>query len=746
MNTNLDLKRNLKLKNFLYSLIVFLVVVFSCELASGQSLNFGFEEPPSKYGMPIGWSWLGDPYTVDSDSVIRHSGHYSFSFSNTVHKPETYGGITHSINPYTGKTIELRAYIKLENVSDSMTLLIRTAGENNEYISFGGIGNKKGTSDWKHYTVKGVLSSNVKAISIVALLSGTGKVWVDDFEVLIDGENISSMEPVTEEVKMTRNSSEFDGNSGIRFKTMDSATVTDLTLLCKVWGFLKYYHPQVRKGNYNWDDELFRIMPEIISAESHGQTNKILAAWIRRLGQVEAGEEKLPTAEEIKLLPDLSWITPALGDDLYKQLTTVKYCRRSPECYYVTLFTGAGNPLFKNEDSWSMLIYPDAGYRLLALFRYWNMIQYYFPYRNLIDGDWESTLTEFIPELLMARNDFEYKTSMLRIIARVSDTHANMLSPENWVARYKGVSAIPAKIKFVQGMAVVTRTVENKAGEVPELKPGDIIKSVNGKKIESIISEKIPFTPASNYPTQLRIIGEELLRTNDTVASIVLVRDSVELNKRFKCISVNDFKPGNRKDSSFKILENNIAYLFPGSLSPGSIHKVMKYAVQERGLIIDLRCYPGDFIVYSLSEYLMPEKKEFVKFTSGSTIWPGLFFYHVHLTVGHANSNYFKGKIVIIVDEETQSQAEFTVMALRRSPRAIVIGSTTAGADGNVSMIYLPGGIRTMISGIGVYYPDGAETQRIGIVPDIEMKPTIKGIRSGKDELLERAIQIIKSE
>ena len=56
-----------------------------------------------------------------------------------------------------------------------------------------------------------------------------------------------------------------------------------------------------------------------------------------------------------------------------------------------------------------------------------------------------------------------------------------------------------------------------------------------------------------------------------------------------------------------------------------------------------------------------------------------------------------------------------------------VFGSTTAGADGNVSTIILPGKIRTMISGIGVYYPDGTETQRVGIVPDVEVKPTIKG-------------------
>ena len=72
------------------------------------------------------------------------------------------------------------------------------------------------------------------------------------------------------------------------------------------------------------------------------------------------------------------------------------------------------------------------------------------------------------------------------------------------------------------------------------------------------------------------------------------------------------------------------------------------------------------------------------------------------------------------------------------------IGSQTAGADGNVSFITFPGNYTTRFSGIGVYYPDGEETQRIGIVPDIEVKPTIQGVREGRDEVLEKALELLK--
>ena len=132
-------------------------------------------------------------------------------------------------------------------------------------------------------------------------------------------------------------------------------------------------------------------------------------------------------------------------------------------------------------------------------------------------------------------------------------------------------------------------------------------------------------------------------------------------------------------------------------------------------------------------------------FTKGDIHHPGLFHWTPALKVGEENPDYYKGKVIIIVNETTISSAEYHTMAFRTAPKAVVIGSTTAAADGNVSPFYLPGNIRTMITGIGVYYPDGQETQRVGILPDIVIKPTIRGIKEGRDELLEKAIEIINN-
>ncbi len=123
---------------------------------------------------------------------------------------------------------------------------------------------------------------------------------------------------------------------------------------------------------------------------------------------------------------------------------------------------------------------------------------------------------------------------------------------------------------------------------------------------------------------------------------------------------------------------------------------------------------------------------------------PGAFHWGAPLSLNPQKPHY-TGKVMILVDEVSVSQAGYTTMALRTAPGAKVIGSTTAGADGNVSQIPLPGVLNSMISGIGIFYPDKRPTQRVGIVPDIAVKPTIAGIRAGRDEVLEAAMaEILK--
>ncbi len=742
------------------AIIIVFYIFLTTALSFGQTsnkneYNLGFENYSFNQKLPHKWFEGGSGYKIKIDTLIKNCGKASILIEpNGGKSSRSFGCIAYAIPAnYEAKEIELRAFMKLHNVSHGpIGLMIRIDGiegtlgfENMEAK------NIQGTRDWAVYSVKIPYPDNAKVIYIGAILSGEGQLWVDDFSVLLDGNDIAEANPKTAVSYKADGDHEFDSGSRISSLKLTESCIDNLDILGKVWGYIKYYHPSVARGEYNWDYELFRILPIISSAKNVKERNVILKNWVIGLGEVDVEKQTKVIQGEIKLLPDLSWITAeALGSELFASLNLIKDIKRMPEHYYIGLINRVGNPEFKNERPYIHMNYPDVAFRLLSLYRYWNIINYYFPYKNLIKEDWDKVLREYIPKFINAANELEYKLAVLSIIARIHDTHANIWGRDRALHNYKGLRFAPLKIYFVESKAVVLRYYDEVLGNKSGLKIGDVIESVNGKPVEEIINERLPLTPASNYPTQLRDIAEDLLRTNSSTLYVTCFNHLEKTPKPVETFDVDDINRyaqyQDKKDTCYKLINSDISYLYLGSIKNEYLPKIIPQIIKTKGLIIDFRCYPSDFLVFSLSEYLLSEPKKFVKFSTGSITTPGLFTMREPLTVGKSNPSYFKGKVVIIINEKTQSSAEYHTMAFRTAPRTTVIGSTTAGADGNVSRFNLPGGINTMISGIGVYYPDGRETQRIGIVPDLIVKPTIEGIKNGRDELLEKAIQIINGD
>lgn len=542
---------------------------------------------------------------------------------------------------------------------------------------------------------------------------------------------------------------EFKTESKITIESYNNETLENLIVLCKIWGFIKYYHPDMANGKINWDNELFRIMPHIINSASKKERNKHLLNWVKKYDNIEKTENTFfPNADSIKVYPEIAWIEDqnTLGK-VSKILIKIKNAKRDDNKwnYFTTDSPQSAVPKFKNENPYPDLSLPDVGYRLLALFRYWNIIEYYYPYKYLIHDEWNKILFEFIPLFIKSNDKLSYRLSILKLITRINDTHATVYDPI--IEDYKGKRIAPIEIGFVEGRAIVMNGFykPNYKTDYP-FRLGDQILKINNEPVESIVERKLQIIPASNYPAKLRLIARELFRTNDDKLIINYERneklfiDTIETFSTQKSNIPNRFQ---QDKPCYQVLKNNISYIFPASIRGG----VIPDSINTSGIIIDLRCYPSmDNKGYWEFHQLYPAPTEFAKFTTGNATHPGLFTYLPTTKVGNYNPQYFKGKKVILVNEITISHSEFMAMKYRCAPNSIVMGSTTAGADGGIIKVDLPGGISTYITGAGVYYPDGTETQQIGIRPDIEVLPTIRGIREGRDELLEKAIEyLIKS-
>jgi C-terminal processing protease CtpA/Prc len=302
-------------------------------------------------------------------------------------------------------------------------------------------------------------------------------------------------------------------------------------------------------------------------------------------------------------------------------------------------------------------------------------------------------------------------------------------------------------VRFIEDRAVVTGYADAAAGPATGLQAGDAIETLDGVPVPQLVQKWKPYYADSNEATVLRDMGRTLTRGECGDSKLSVRRGDRTLEFTAKRLpgaatSGSGLATHDLPGDTFRRLSDDVAYLKLSSVKVADAVQYVDGAASTKGLIIDIRNYPSEFMVFALGSLLMDKETPFVRFTGGDLSNPGAFHFGAPLSIAPGKPHY-SGKIVILVDDATQSSAEYTSMAFRAAPNAFVIGSTTAGADGNVSQIALPGGQSTMISGIGVFYPDKRPTQRVGIVPDLVVRPTIAAIRAGRDEVLEAAIRQI---
>ncbi|MEM9595915.1 MAG: S41 family peptidase, partial [Acidobacteriota bacterium] len=692
------------------------------------------------------------PATLFLDTEVVHGGDGAGRIERDANSDGQFSSLTQEILiTFSGREVELRGFLKADGVEDGTGLWLRQDG-NAGPMGFTSMlaedRGVRGTADWAPFSVRLPLDRKAKSLAFGALLQGPGRVWLDDLELRVDGKPLAQAPERVVETTVLDTDTEFAAGSRITLSSVSPAQARNLVLLGRVWGFLKYHHPRIAAGELHWDYELFRVMPKLLAAEDAAGGQRVLATWVETLGAPPPCDPcPQPPKDDLHYGADLDWIEDVglLGADLSEHLRGV-YARRfsgegGDEPFFVQLAMGVRNPVFDRELPHGELKPLDAGYRLLAVFRLWNIIEYWFPYRDLLEGPWVAVLEEFVPRIVGAANWDAYRLEMLAMVAHIHDSHANLWQAHD-VRPPVGTCRWPVALRWIEGAPTVTALLGGGPGGEAVLEVGDVVRSVDGRDVPELVAEWSPYYPASNAASRFRGIARALPLGPCGDSSLEIERSGERRTLKVPRVEGVSTQPvlHDRPGDTFQMLSDDIAYLKLSSVKVKDLPGYLEQAAETKGLLVDIRNYPSEFVVFALGQRLVRESTPFVRFTQGNLSNPGAFTFTEALSLAPVKPTY-GGRVAILVDESSISQSEYTAMALSTAPGAVVVGSTTAGADGNVSPIPLPGGLRTMISGIGVFYPDKTPTQRVGIVPDIAAEPTVRGIRQGRDEVLEAAIR-----
>src|SRR5690606_23251172 len=127
-------------------------------------------------------------------------------------------------------------------------LLLRIDG-NGKTLEFDNMQGQRiiGSNDWKKYSITLKYPENAENIYTAGILTGQGKAWFDDFTITIDGQNIQSLKETAKPVFKAQLDKEFEKGSKFHLEHVSQEQIEKLYKLCKIWGFLKYYHPETAK-------------------------------------------------------------------------------------------------------------------------------------------------------------------------------------------------------------------------------------------------------------------------------------------------------------------------------------------------------------------------------------------------------------------------------------------------------------------------------------------------------------------
>ncbi|WNG56311.1 peptidase S41 [Archangium gephyra] len=389
------------------------------------------------------------------------------------------------------------------------------------------------------------------------------------------------------------------------------------------------------------------------------------------------------------------------------------------------------------------MLYPGREYRLLALFRAWNVIHFFYPYKHLLTRDWDGTLTTFIPKFEKAKDAAEYALAVAELSTLVQDGHTNLRGhPELEKRGISGMNA-PFEAMEIDGVAVVMNVWDAEAA--PGLVRGHVIDTIDGKPVAERMKALEPYVTAS-HPVHLRhrLLAKALAGTEGSQATLG-VHDASGQTKQVRFTRSIQSLQKPQKGEPYRMLADNTGYVDLTRLQRSEVADMFEKFKGTRAIIFDMRGYPNG-TAWAIAPYLNTRKARhaavFERNVVSAAETNGRYKFLQELP--KADVPLYRGRTVMLIDERAISQSEHSGLFFEAANGTTFIGSPSAGANGDITDLVLPGGIAMIFTGHDVRHVDGRQLQRVGLRPQVYVRPTLVGIQSGRDEVLDKAQEYLR--
>ncbi|HEX6902284.1 MAG TPA: S41 family peptidase [Thermoanaerobaculia bacterium] len=379
----------------------------------------------------------------------------------------------------------------------------------------------------------------------------------------------------------------------------------------------------------------------------------------------------------------------------------------------------------------------DRTTRLAGVALAWNVFQHFYPYFDVVQTDWPAELRRALSSAATDRDDLAFVDTLRRLVAALHDGHGGVYYPNNSFR-------MPLLWDWVEDQLVVTRVAPEGAGE---LRRGDVILTLDGRPAREALAAAEELISAAT-PQWRRYLGLGRIARcrQEKQVHLEVRRPTGETFTATVACSLPLEGPALEEDRPEKIAEvrPGIFYVDIDRISDDDFKGALDRLAAAKGVVFDLRGYPRNLstivIAHLTGETLTsarwnvplihrPDRKD-VKWEFSN--WP----------VEPAEPR-IRGKAAFITDGRAISYAETYMGIIEHYKLAAIVGGPTAGTNGNINPFALPGGYSLIWTGMRVLKHDGSQLHGIGIQPTVPASRTLKGVAEGRDELLEKAVEVV---
>lgn len=366
----------------------------------------------------------------------------------------------------------------------------------------------------------------------------------------------------------------------------------------------------------------------------------------------------------------------------------------------------------------------------------WNVLRHFYPYWVDVDTDWDAQLLPRLREANQPADRAQQQDTLRRLIAAAQDGHGQVVDRQ--LLQLK----LPVRIEPVEGRLLVTASLD------PAVQAGDRIVAIDGMPAKRWLERRTALAPGSAQWRPWRVMLELLSGPAGNALPLRLERGG----QRFDVILHYDHPLSTALSNAvlpapIVELRPRVWYVDLGRVTRDELQPYMDRLVYADALVFDLRTYPKDdtpaLVLSRLLDHAEHAKWAFINYVDGP-------FQQLAGNDGgggwdlQPEAPRFHGRAVFLSNGNAISFADSVLDYVKEEQLGLIVGSTSAGTSGNIQGVRTPGDYFVRFTGMRVTRHDGhTPIHLIGTVPDVWVTPTIAGLRAGRDEVLERALQVL---